>query len=55
MRISTAILQVGTLTAVLQGASTWGSTEMEALKNIDLAMLEHGEAIPEEAAGPGRG
>jgi predicted RNase H-like HicB family nuclease len=40
-----------------QGASTWGSTEMEALKNIDHAirlvvesMLEHGETIPEEPA-----
>ena len=37
------------------GASTWGATEAEALKNIDEvlhlvveSMLEHGEAIPEE-------
>ena len=38
-----------------QGASTWGETEDEALKNIDEvvrmvveSMLEHGERIPEE-------
>jgi len=38
-----------------QGASTWGATEVEALKNInDLvrlvveSMLEHRERIPEE-------
>jgi predicted RNase H-like HicB family nuclease len=38
-----------------QGASTWGATEAEALKNIDsvvhmvvLSMLEHGERLPEE-------
>jgi predicted RNase H-like HicB family nuclease len=37
-----------------QGASTWGETEDEALKNIDElvrmvveSMLEHGERIPE--------
>lgn len=37
------------------GASTWGATEAEALKNIDdvihlvvESMVEHGEAIPEE-------
>jgi len=40
-----------------QGASTWGATEAEALKNInDLvhlvveSMLEHCEQIPEEPA-----
>lgn len=40
-----------------QGASTWGETEAEALKNIETAlrlvlesMREHGEAIPEEPA-----
>ena len=40
-----------------QGASTWGATEAEALKNIDEvvrmvveSMLEHGEHIPEEPA-----
>jgi predicted RNase H-like HicB family nuclease len=39
-----------------QGASTWGATQAEALKNInDLvhmvveSILEHGEHIPEEA------
>jgi predicted RNase H-like HicB family nuclease len=38
-----------------QGASTWGATEAEALKNIDglirmvvQSMLEHGERLPEE-------
>ncbi len=38
-----------------QGASTWGATETEALKNINevvhlviQSMLEHGESIPEE-------
>ena len=38
-----------------QGASTWGATEAEALKNIDSvvhmvvqSMLEHGERLPEE-------
>ncbi len=38
-----------------QGASTWGATEAEALKNIDSvvhmvveSMLEHGQSIPEE-------
>ena len=33
-----------------QGASTWGETEDEALKNIDelVRMLEHGERIPEK-------
>ncbi len=38
-----------------QGASTWGSTEAEALKNIDSvihmvveSMREHDESIPEE-------
>jgi predicted RNase H-like HicB family nuclease len=38
-----------------QGASTWGATEAEALKNIDSvihmvveSMREHGETIPEE-------
>ncbi len=38
-----------------KGASTWGATETEALKNIDSvihmvveSMLEHGERIPEE-------
>ncbi len=40
-----------------QGASTWGTTEAEALKNINSvvhmvveSMLEHGEPIPEEPA-----
>jgi len=40
-----------------QGASTWGATEAEALKNIDSvvhmvveSMLEHGEPVPEEPA-----
>jgi len=40
-----------------QGASTWGATEAEALKNINSvvhmvveSMLEHGEPIPEEPA-----
>ena len=40
-----------------QGASTWGATESEALKNIDSvvrmvvdSMLEHGERLPEEPA-----
>jgi predicted RNase H-like HicB family nuclease len=40
-----------------QGASTWGTTEPEALKNINHvvhmvvgSMLEHGELIPEEPA-----
>ncbi len=38
-----------------QGASTWGATEVEALKNINSvvhmiveSMLEHGEGLPEE-------
>lgn len=38
-----------------QGASTWGETEAEALKNLETAlrlvlesMREHGEVIPEE-------
>jgi predicted RNase H-like HicB family nuclease len=38
-----------------QGASTWGATEAEALKNIDSlirmvvqSMMEHGERLPEE-------
>jgi predicted RNase H-like HicB family nuclease len=42
----------------LQGASTWGATEAEALKNIDSvvhmvvqSMLEHGERLPEEPDG----
>ena len=40
-----------------QGASTWGETQEEALKNIDEvlhlvveSMVEHGEPIPEEPA-----
>jgi predicted RNase H-like HicB family nuclease len=40
-----------------QGASTWGATESEALKNINEvvrmvveSMLEQGEHLPEEAA-----
>jgi predicted RNase H-like HicB family nuclease len=40
-----------------QGASTWGETEAEAIKNINAvvrmvleSMLEHGELIPEEPA-----
>ena len=40
-----------------QGASTWGATEAEALKNINSvvhmvveSMLEYGEPIPEEPA-----
>jgi len=40
-----------------QGASTWGETQAEALKNIDSvvrmvveSMREHGEHIPEEPA-----
>ena len=40
-----------------QGASTWGETEADALKNIDSvvrmvveSMREHGERIPEEPA-----
>lgn len=40
-----------------QGASTWGGTEAEALKNIDEvihlvieSMIQHGEPIPEEPA-----
>jgi predicted RNase H-like HicB family nuclease len=40
-----------------QGASTWGKTEAEALKNIESvarmvveSMLEHGEPIPEAPA-----
>jgi predicted RNase H-like HicB family nuclease len=43
-----------------QGASTWGATETEALKNIsDLirrvveSMLEHHEHIPEESSDEG--
>jgi predicted RNase H-like HicB family nuclease len=39
----------------LQGASTWGETKQEALKNINSvvrmvveSMIEHGEHIPEE-------
>jgi predicted RNase H-like HicB family nuclease len=38
-----------------QGASTWGATEAEALKNIDSvvhmvvqSMVEHGQQLPEE-------
>jgi predicted RNase H-like HicB family nuclease len=38
-----------------QGASTWGPTEAEALRNIDdvvhmvvASLLEHGEPVPEE-------
>jgi predicted RNase H-like HicB family nuclease len=38
-----------------QGASTWGATEAEALKNIDSvvhmvvqSMIEHGACLPEE-------
>ena len=38
-----------------RGASTWGATEEEALKNIDEvvrllvgSMLEHGDRIPDE-------
>jgi predicted RNase H-like HicB family nuclease len=40
-----------------QGASTWGATESEALRNINEvvrmvveSMLEHGERLPEEPA-----
>ncbi len=40
-----------------QGASTWGATEAEAIKNIEdvlhfvlESMREHGEDIPEEPA-----
>lgn len=40
-----------------QGASTWGSTESEALSNLSTvvhmvveSLLEHGEHIPEEPA-----
>ena len=40
-----------------QGASTWGATEAEALKNINdvlrmvvESMVEHGEHVPEEPA-----
>jgi predicted RNase H-like HicB family nuclease len=40
-----------------QGASTWGATQAEALKNIDElvhtvveSMLEHGEPIPDQPA-----
>ncbi|MBI1787833.1 MAG: type II toxin-antitoxin system HicB family antitoxin [Acidobacteria bacterium] len=40
-----------------QGASTWGSTEAQALKNINdvvhmvvESMFEHGEHVPEEPA-----
>jgi len=40
-----------------QGASTWGATEAEALRNLDSvvhivveSMLAHGERIPEEPA-----
>jgi len=40
-----------------QGASTWGVTEAEALKNLDEvvhmvveSMMEHGDHIPEEPA-----
>jgi predicted RNase H-like HicB family nuclease len=39
------------------GASTWGATEAEALKNLDSvvhmvveSMLAHGELLPEEPA-----
>ena len=42
-----------------QGASTWGATRAEALRNIDEAvrlvvesMLEHGDPVPEEQSGP---
>ena len=38
-----------------QGASTWGATEKEALKNVNSviqmvveSMIEHNEAIPDE-------
>jgi predicted RNase H-like HicB family nuclease len=41
-----------------QGASTWGPTETEALKNLDSvvhmvveSMVEHGERIPDESQG----
>ena len=41
-----------------QGASTWGRTETEALKNINDvvrmvvdSMVEHGELLPEEPTG----
>jgi predicted RNase H-like HicB family nuclease len=41
----------------LRGASTWGATEAEALKNIDSvvrmvveSMIEHNEPIPMEPA-----
>jgi len=40
-----------------RGASTWGATETEALKNINAvvrmvvdSMIEHGEHLPEEPA-----
>ena len=40
-----------------QGASTWGATEAEALKNIESvvrmvveSMLEHGEQLPDAPA-----
>jgi predicted RNase H-like HicB family nuclease len=40
-----------------QGASTWGATEAEALKNINEvvrmvveSLVEHGENVPEEPA-----
>lgn len=40
-----------------QGASTWGATEREALRNLNEvvhmvveSMLEHGEPLPEEPA-----
>ncbi len=43
------------------GASTWGTTQSEAVKNIDdvvrlvvESMLEHGEPIPEEPKVVGR-
>ena len=40
-----------------RGASTWGATEIEALKNINdvvrmviESMVEHGESIPQQPA-----
>jgi predicted RNase H-like HicB family nuclease len=44
-----------------QGASTWGATEAEALKNIDSvvrmvvqSMIERGERLPEEPSDQGK-
>ena len=54
-----AILRAGTLLSRPRttGASIWGATEVDALKNIDSvvhmiveSMLEHGEPLPEEPA-----